>query len=110
MIIVQKTPPQGTLNQKQSTYPERHQTKPGLKLSKTNEECPIANEYSKCIFDLSKKIMDVNYKQKILQDNAYNYFKQTYGTVNNSDDDNTATLEKDAIIYRKDNQENNQCF
>ena len=36
--------------------------------------------------------MNVDYELKTLQDNAYNYFKQTYGTVNNSDDDNTVTF------------------
>ena len=36
----------------------------------------------------------VDYKLKILQENAYNYFKQTYGTVNNSDDDNNNTFRK----------------
>ena len=94
MIIGQKTPPQRTLNQKQITSPEHHQTKSGLKLSKTNEEWSIANEYFKCTFDLSKEMMDVDYKLKILQENAYNYFKQTYGTVNNSDDDNSTTFRK----------------
>ena len=39
-------------------------------------------------------MMDVDYKLRILQENAYNYFKQTYGTVNNSDDDNNTTFRK----------------
>ena len=77
---------------KQNTPSEHRQTKPGVKLTKTNEEWSIANEYFKDTFDLSKEITDVDYKLKTLQDNLYNYFKQTYGTVNNSDDDNTVTL------------------
>ena len=39
-------------------------------------------------------MIDVDYKLKILQENAYNYFKQTYGMVNNSDDDNNNTFRK----------------
>ena len=77
---------------KQNTPSEHCQTKPGVKLTKTNEQWSIANEYFKDTFDLSKAITDVDYELKTLQDNVYNYFKQTYGTVNNSDDDNTVTL------------------
>ena len=36
----------------------------------------------------------VDYKLKTLQENAYNYFKRTYGTFNNSDDDNIATFKQ----------------
>ena len=36
--------------------------------------------------------MDVDYELKTLKDNLYDYFKRTYGTVNNSDDDNNFTL------------------
>ena len=87
-----KTSSTEDISLEQSTASEHRQTKPGVKLPKTNEELSIATEYFKCTFDLSKEIMDVDYELKSLQDNVYIYFKQAYGTVNNSDDDNTVTF------------------
>ena len=52
----------------------------------------MTNEHFKGTFDLSKEIKDVDYELKTQQDNVYNYFKRTYGTVNNSGGDNTITL------------------
>ena len=74
------------INLEQTIPPVHRQTKPVVKLAKTNEELSIANEYFKCTFDLSKEITNIDYELKTLQDNVYNYFKQTYGTVNNSDE------------------------
>ena len=87
-----KTSSTEDISLEQSTASEHRQTKPGVKLPKTNEELSIATEYFKCTFDLSKEIMDVDYELKSLQDNVYIYFKRAYGTVNNSDDDNTVTF------------------
>lgn len=41
----------------------------------------MASDYVKCRFQLSKEIRDIDYELKTLQDNVYNCFKQTYGTV-----------------------------
>ena len=87
----------------QSTPSEHRQTKPGVKLPKTNEEWSIANEYFKCTFDLSKEITNVDYKLK-------NY-KITYIIISNElmvqlTTQTTIILspsDKDMAIYRKDN-------
>lgn len=70
----------------QSITPEHRQNKPEFKLPNTNEECSTANEYLKGTFNLSKDIMGVYYELNTLQDNVYNCFKRTYGTVTNSYD------------------------
>ena len=69
--------------------PEYHNIKTGIFLPKRDEEWDLANNYFKSIFadwDFNFYSLDLDTFIQFMNDSIYNYFKATYGTVDNYTD------------------------
>jgi Reverse transcriptase (RNA-dependent DNA polymerase)/zinc-binding in reverse transcriptase len=84
-------------DQRQPVIPPTFTVKPGLKLPKTDDQWTEANLYFKLRFAsyLFKPIADLNSDVLNIQNEVYNYFANTWGTLHAAEDSDFATKYKD---------------